>query len=196
MPEFIGDVSMTTMVWSILALVVIIALIITGIVIWRKKSDAQVDSLHNIEKQLGEIGDELKMGTEGKADRTPEEFPEAAMVSEPEPVEQPEPEPETDKPAAAELEDADSGMPSIVLPELEEEPDYEEDDDMEPEPEAEPVVIDIASILGSRFVDEEDNSDQNTEAENTEGQKSVSIYNTGRSGRVYTEEELELLIKE
>lgn len=250
--------SMTTMVWSILALVVIIVLIAAGIVIWRKRTDAQVDSLHNIEKQLGEIGDELKTGIEEKpaepgaaseSDGKPEEegsvpeesesagesVPEEDVSAEecgdvqpdladsesggaaeakaseakehpaaegtPDEIQLENPQETSD---AAGAEPAD-GVMSIELPEEDPEIPDEPDEDSDAEEEnAEPVVIDIADILGSRFSDDEDSGEAEAAAKAPDGEtenlgmqrRQASLYNTGKSGKVYTEEELELLIKE
>jgi len=78
---------MTIMVLAIIGLVtVLIILALIGLVIWQKRFGVQVHSLHRIERQLEELGNdlchELSPETEHNEEQENFELPEAAALSE------------------------------------------------------------------------------------------------------------------
>lgn len=146
---------MTITTGTIMALAIIIGLIITGLVIWRKNSENQTRSLTNIEKQLEEIGGGLRAESCGSIldnNAVAGEYPAPLRKKERLPKERQMP------------EGAESEAPGDSL--------------------------NIAVALENSRADfQSDNSDKAVE-------KSISMYNVGKSGKIYTEEELDLLIKE
>ena len=155
---------MTTLAFPMIltALMAIIALIITSIVLWRKRAITQLEALQNISQRLKDMEDILKSRESSSAQEIPNraDMPGGAWILE-------EPEHTEDAPAATTPENGN-------VPEK------------QPQNLSEPEQKETVPVEALRH----ENTDRGNEI------SPGATYNIGKSGKIYTEEELELLIKE
>lgn len=185
---------MTTIALPILAVVAIVILLILVItlILWRKQSAAQLTALENIEKRLTTVEKALTTRIRQEAaavSRQNTASIQTGQVQETEPIQKENVNPEP--------------------PPAEKHGEYTAEEDKGPEkkqhepinaPEEsshEPETIQTANIPNIEATEKAEPDVQLTDTLDKGSETpATSIYNIGKSGKIYTKEELELLIKE
>lgn len=178
---------MTTIALPILVmLMVILLLIIINMILWQRQASVQQSRTLEIEERLERLGQALqeleKQNAQMRQDLMESRHNAAEPLQEDQRITPQETAPAQkiqDAPAQA-----DEAAPQIDAIALAQEP--ARDEDGTPQEKAEAVEISSPSESGSEKTDDLDKGSRMPNA----------IYNIGKSGKIYTEEELELLIKE
>ncbi len=167
---------------TLVALLIIMLLMIIGLVLWQKRASIQLDHLREIRESLAVIEQRMQVLEETvRAGR--EEVRETSCILQ-----------------EALAEDEDAGEEA----ELPQEPDQSAEEIPEPDAvESEEPESGVSEQEVLEFIQEEADFHVQPEEEqpiildqSEQDYPKASKYNSGKSGKIYTEEELELLIKE
>ncbi|MCQ4635602.1 hypothetical protein NE619_02580 [Anaerovorax odorimutans] len=185
---------MTTIALPILAVaaVVILLILVIALILWRKQSAIELSTLENIEKRLAAVEKALTIRIRQEAAAAAQRTPAADQPKNVQETQMPRKESREPEPPPRE----DSG---IKTSEGEKEPGEEknEQENTPAESSQQPEMIQTADVSETAPAEEiepdglrEETLDKGSETPAT------SIYNIGKSGKIYTKEDLELLIKE
>lgn len=184
---------MTTIALPILAVVAVVILLILAItlILWRKQSAVQLTTLENIEKRLTTVEKALtiRIRQEAAASQRASAADPRENVQETQPLQKENMNPES-PPTEKSGEDTAEG-------EQEPEKDKKERLNAPAGSSKQPETIQTANIPKTATTEEAEPGGRRADSLDKGSETpATSIYNIGKSGKIYTKEELELLIKE